>query len=410
ASRPPHQRPPPPRRPRRTRRDRRHARRRRHPARPLRRGPRRPRHAPRLDGGGRPGSPGRRPRDDDRPAAGAGGGAGGAARLPPRLCPPGRPLRRPTRRPRRPRGGPHPERPWGGDPAADRGRQLDQRGGRPLRAGDDRLRRRRRPLRARLRLRPDRPRREPLRGRAAADRLPRRRGEPARPGRRLPGAAHRAGPRAGGRRGGGRRRRGDRRHHLVGGDHFGPRRPRRPFADAAPARRPGRRRPPDRRRRAVRPRNLRRGRHRRPDRGRAEQHQHHPRQGRLLGRLPPPQRAPVGQAGGPPGGDGGSRGRPPRRRDRRRPLLDERADPLRARGRRRRADGGRRPGHPRPHALVGRRPRRQVRPGILPGRDDLRPLGQRPQPLRGRVLHPGGRRGRRQRAAPRRACASGSTV
>ena len=59
------------------------------------------------------------------------------------------------------------------DVRAHRSRQLDQRGRRPLRAADDRLRRVCRGLQPRLGLRPRRPRRRNLRRRARQDRLSR---------------------------------------------------------------------------------------------------------------------------------------------------------------------------------------------------------------------------------------------
>ena len=104
----------------------------------------------------------RRPDGDDvRDPPGRGSrGAAGLRREPSRHPAHGGQVRRRPRRPRGARGGALDERPRHPHAAPDGGDELDQRGGRPLRPGDARLRRLRRRHRPGLRLCAHRPRRQ----------------------------------------------------------------------------------------------------------------------------------------------------------------------------------------------------------------------------------------------------------
>ena len=164
-----------------------------HPAARKRRGPRRPRAAPRLDGGGRSRGLGRRPRQHDRSdAGGRSNGAAGDARLPLRYRRARRQVRRRTGSAGRTGSAPHTQRSWHRDAQADRARQLDQRGGRPLRTGHDLLRARRRSLHSRIvYARTDR--QDSVRRRTAPNRLSGGGIESAAACIRLPRIAHRTG-------------------------------------------------------------------------------------------------------------------------------------------------------------------------------------------------------------------------
>ena len=95
----------------------------------------------------------RRDGDDVRDAGGRGPGrAAGLCRQPPRHPADRGQVRRGAGRARGARGGAVDERPRDPDPASDRGDELDQRGGRAVRAGDAGVGRVRRGDRARLRL------------------------------------------------------------------------------------------------------------------------------------------------------------------------------------------------------------------------------------------------------------------
>ena len=139
------------------------------------------------------------------------GRAAGLCRQPPRHPADRGQVRRGAGGARGARGGAVDERPRDQDAASDRRHQLDQRGGGALRAGDAGERGVRRGDRPRLRLRPDRPRRQELRGGARADRLEGRGAGGRAEDARLLRAAHRAGadPRGRGPR--------DRRRHPLPG-------------------------------------------------------------------------------------------------------------------------------------------------------------------------------------------------
>ncbi|KAF1857785.1 hypothetical protein Lal_00041201 [Lupinus albus] len=323
--------------------------------------------------------------------------AAGGLRISPRHAADRRQVRRRARRAGRPRSDAHPGRCGDRDAGAPAARELDQRGGLALRAGDDglgglcgRVHHGRNP-------RQDRCGRHHGGPGPRRDRLSRRRGGGRAPHRRLRRAAHRAGADPGGR-GQDHRRRGGRPGHRVVRRHGGRlREPCRHDADAPP---PGCPAGPC----GIRPRG---GAHRpgpRTERGGDDRRGHHPRalaqRGagpcRLHRRHPRPPRGNPRRRGEGTARSGGRDRRTAAPVDRAGTDLAQGAGAVRPPPRRRRGFGG---GRARPVPAPDR-----LRSGprcLQPGRegthrDDLRAVQGRGEPQRVRVSHAGRLRGRRR--------------